>query len=321
MTLVAIILATLAAGIGSVWVAALLMSLGGGRTPGLMPQRLLSLAAGALLATAFMHLLPEAFESHGKSHDLFVVLLIGLVFFFLLSKAELWHHGHEHSHGDAHQPAPVHHAHGHGHDHQHGHARHDHGEHTHGHSHGKGGWAILTGDSVHCFGDGVLIASAFVADIRLGLIAALSVLAHEVPHHMGDIVVLRQSSSNRRVALIKVSMAGAVTTLGGVAGYFLIGQLHELLPYFLVIASSSFIYVALADLIPQLQKRLSAKETAAQVFWLLLGIVVVTVMSGAAHNHGHEHDHEHDHDHGAEVGLSHEPASTTAHDAAHKHEH
>ncbi|UUC94782.1 MULTISPECIES: ZIP family metal transporter [Comamonas] len=315
MTLVAIILATLAAGIGSVWVAALLMSLGGGRTPGLMPQRLLSLAAGALLATAFMHLLPEAFESHGKSHDLFVVLLIGLVFFFLLSKAELWHHGHEHSHGDAHQHVPVHH--GHAHDHQHGHVHHDHGDHAHGHSHGKGGWAILTGDSVHCFGDGVLIASAFVADIRLGLIAALSVLAHEVPHHMGDIVVLRQSSSNRRVALIKVSMAGAVTTLGGVAGYFLIGQLHELLPYFLVIASSSFIYVALADLIPQLQKRLSAKETAAQVFWLLLGIVIVTVMSGAAHNHGHEHDH----DHGAEVGHQHEPASPAAGEAAHKHEH
>ncbi len=309
MTLVAIILATLAAGIGSVWVAALLMSLGGGRTPGVMPQRLLSLAAGALLATAFMHLLPEAFESHGKAHDLFVVLLVGLVFFFLLSKAELWHHGHEHSHG---------HDHGHVDAHEQGDHSHDHHE-SHGHAHTKGGWAILTGDSVHCFGDGVLIASAFVADIRLGLIAALSVLAHEVPHHMGDIVVLRQSSSNRRVALIKVSMAGAVTTLGGVAGYFLIGQLHELLPYFLVVASSSFIYVALADLIPQLQKRLSAKETAAQVFWLLLGIVIVTVMSGAAHNHGHEHDH----DHGAEVGHSHEPAPAPAavHEAAHKHEH
>ena len=317
MTLVAIILATLAAGIGSVWVAALLMSLGGGRTPGLMPQRLLSLAAGALLATAFMHLLPEAFESHGKSHDLFVVLLIGLVFFFLLSKAELWHHGHEHSHGDDHRHASAHHDHGrnqqHDHDHQHGP-----GEHAHGHSHGKGGWAILTGDSVHCFGDGVLIASAFVADIRLGLIAALSVLAHEVPHHMGDIVVLRQSSSNRRVALIKVSMAGAVTTLGGVAGYFLIGQLHELLPYFLVVASSSFIYVALADLIPQLQKRLSAKETAAQVFWLLLGIVIVTVMSGAAHNHGHDHDH---HDHEADIGHVPAPAPAASPEAAHRHGH
>ena len=299
MTLVAIILATLAAGIGSVWVAALLMGLGGSKAPGVMPQRLLSLAAGALLATAFMHLLPEAFESHGKAHDLFVVLLVGLVFFFLLSKAELWHHGHEHSHGEPH-------AH-HGHD-----AHHEH-EHHHGHDHGKGGWAILTGDSVHCFGDGVLIASAFMADIRLGVIAALSVLAHEVPHHMGDIVVLRQSSSNRRVALVKVSMAGAVTTLGGIAGYFLIGQLHDLLPYFLTIASSSFIYVALADLIPQLQKRLSAKETAAQVFWLLLGIVVVTVMSGAAHNHAHDHEHDHEGDH------AHEVVSKPAQEPAHSH--
>ena len=105
------------------------------------------------------------------------------------------------------EDGPDYHAHSHSHAHSHGP-----GEHAHGHSHGKGGWAILTGDSVHCFGDGVLIASAFVADIRLGLIAALSVLAHEVPHHMGDIVVLRQSSSNRRVALIKVSMAGAVTS-------------------------------------------------------------------------------------------------------------
>lgn len=279
MTLVAIILATLAAGIGSVWVAALLMGLGGSRSPGMMPQRLLSLAAGALLATAFMHLLPEAFESHGEAHDLFITLLVGLVFFFLLSKAELWHHGHEHSH--AHPSSHAHHGHGHGHAHAHEHG------HGHGHGHQGGGWAVLTGDSVHCFGDGVLIASAFVADIRLGLIAALSVLAHEVPHHMGDIVVLRQSSSNRRVALIKVSMAGAVTTLGGIAGYFLIGQLHELLPYFLVVASSSFIYVALADLIPQLQRRLSARETAAQVGWLLLGIVLVTVMSGAAHSHAH----------------------------------
>ena len=305
MTLVAIILATLAAGIGSVWVAALLMSLGGGRTPGVMPQRLLSLAAGALLATAFMHLLPEAFESHGKAHDLFVVLLVGLVFFFLLSKAELWHHGHEHSHGHDHGDV-------HAHAHEQGDHSHDHHE-SHGHAHTKGGWAILTGDSVHCFGDGVLIASAFMADIRLGLIAALSVLAHEVPHHMGDIVVLRQSSSNRRVALIKVSMAGAVTTLGGVAGYFLIGQLHDFLPYFLTIASSSFIYVALADLIPQLQKRLSAKETAAQVFWLLVGIVVVTVMSGAAHNHAHDHEHDHAHEGAAEAVHSHDAEKKHAH--------
>ena len=278
MTLVAIILATLAAGIGSVWLAALLMRLGlGGRSGSVGPQHLLSLAAGALLATAFMHLLPEAFESQASAHDLFATLLVGVVFFFLLDKAELWHHGHEHSHAEPAKPE-------HGHDHAQAHDGHGHAHHHH-HGHRAGGWAVLTGDSVHCFGDGILIASAFMADIRLGVIAAVSVLAHEVPHHMGDLVVLRQSSPNRRMALLKVSMAGAVTALGGVLGYFLVGQLEDFLPYFLAVASSSFIYVALADLIPQLQKRLTARETVAQIAWLVAGMVVVTLVSGAAHAH------------------------------------
>ena len=281
MTLVAIILATLAAGIGSVWLAALLMQLGlGGRSHSVGPQHLLSLAAGALLATAFMHLLPEAFESQAGAHDLFATLLVGVVFFFLLDKAELWHHGHEHSHGA--QAAT-----GHGHDHDHGHG-HAHGHHHHHHEAAaprSGGWAVLTGDSVHCFGDGILIASAFLADIRLGLVAAVSVLAHEVPHHMGDLVVLRQTSPNRRMALVKVSLAGAVTALGGVVGFFLVGQLQDLLPYFLAVASSSFVYVALADLIPQLQKRLTARETVLQIVWLLAGMLIVTLVSGAAHAH------------------------------------
>ncbi len=285
MTLIAILMATLAAGIGSVWVAALLMRLGlGGRHDGVGPQHLLSLAAGALLATAFMHLLPEAFESQAGAHDLFATLLVGVVFFFLLDKAELWHHGHEHSH-----TAPQRHDHGHAHGHSHSgdaaHAVHDHGHAHHHHGSRSGGWALLTGDSVHCFGDGILIASAFMADMRLGVIAAVSVLAHEVPHHMGDLVVLRQTSPDRRVALIKVSLAGAVTALGGVVGYFLVGQLQDFLPYFLAVASSSFVYVALADLIPQLQKRLTARETIAQIAWLIAGMVVVTMVSGAAHSH------------------------------------
>ncbi len=279
MTLIAILIATLAAGIGSVWAAALLMRMGlGGRHDGVGPQHLLSLAAGALLATAFMHLLPEAFESQAGAHDLFATLLVGVVFFFLLDKAELWHHGHEHSHAE---PA-AHDAH---HDHHHGHHHgHDHG-HAHHHGPRAGGWALLTGDSVHCFGDGILIASAFMADMRLGVIAAVSVMAHEVPHHMGDLVVLRQTSANRRMALLKVSLAGAVTALGGAVGYFLVGQLQDFLPYFLAVASSSFVYVALADLIPQLQKRLTARETIAQIAWLIAGMVVVMMVSGLAHNH------------------------------------
>ncbi len=255
MTLIAILIGTLTAGIGSVWLAAALSFGALGR----YTQHMLSLAAGSLMATAFMHLLPEAFESQAGAHDLFLVLLIGLVFFFLLDKAELWHHGHEHHHG-----------------------------HVHAHSHASaptGSWAVLTGDSVHCFGDGILIASAFIADVRLGMMAALAVLVHEVPHHMGDLMVLRQSTTNRRMALVKVSLAGAVTSIGGLVGFWLVDQLQDYLPYFLVVASSSFIYVALADLIPQLQKRLNAAQTAAQIAWLLAGIGLVTLVSLAPHGH------------------------------------
>ncbi|MFM8609525.1 MAG: ZIP family metal transporter [Burkholderiaceae bacterium] len=292
MTLLWIVLATLACGIGSVWLAAALLKLRplAGSAQGDRPQEvggqsLLSLAAGALLATAFMHLLPEAFESEAGAHELFATLLIGVVFFFLLDKAELWHHGHEHHAGGGH-------AHGHAHDHSHAHA-HGHA-HTQGHAHAQaqaqgsarsGGWTILTGDSVHCFGDGILIASAFIADWRLGVVAALAVLAHEVPHHMGDLVVLRQASARPGLAVLKVSLAGAVTALGGLVGFFLVEQLQDYLPYFLVVASSSFVYVALADLIPQLQRHLSMRQTLAQIAWLAAGIVLVVMVSGLAHSH------------------------------------
>jgi zinc and cadmium transporter len=275
MTLLAILLGTVAAGVGSVWLAALL----GFSVLARYTQHMLSLAAGALMATAFMHLLPEAFESEAGAHELFALLLAGLVFFFLLDKAELWHHGHEH--GDAHR---------HGESDRGAHGAHAHHEHHHHHHHGPtenrpGGWAVLAGDSVHAFGDGILIASAFMADMRLGVVASLAVLAHEVPHHIGDLVVLRQASGTSRAAVVKVSLAGTVTALGGLVGYFVLNRLEDYLPYFLVAASSSFVYVALADLIPQLQKRLSLKETTAQVAWLLVGIGMVTLVSGLAHAH------------------------------------
>jgi zinc and cadmium transporter len=153
-----IIMGTLCAGVGSVLIAALLARALMAR----FTQHLLSLAAGALLATAFLHLLPEAFESETQPHSLFLTLLLGLIFFFLLDKAELWHHGHEHGH--------------------------DHGT-SHDHDTGSsltGSWAVLTGDSVHAFGDGVLVAAAFMTNFTLGAAASVAVLAHEIPHHMGE---------------------------------------------------------------------------------------------------------------------------------------
>ena len=319
MDLVVILAATLVAGVGSVWVAGMLLRLGvrAGGADEHGPQHLLSLAAGALLATAFMHLLPEAFHSALDPAVLFGVLLFGLVLFFLLDKAELWHHGHEHGEGaDGTHAGDAHHGHAHAHDRAHGHA----------HAHRGGGWTLLTGDSVHCFGDGVLIASAFVADWRLGLLAALAVLAHEVPHHVGDLVVLRRSSPDARAALVKVSLAGTVTALGGLAGWWLMDKLPGWLPYLLVLASSSFVYVALADLIPQLQRRLSARQTVSQVAWLAAGILLVTLVSRLAHEaagHSHTHAHEsgaghvHDaHGHGAHGTDDH------AHEGqAHGHDH
>jgi zinc and cadmium transporter len=279
MTLIAIFVGTLVAGVGSVWLAAMLAYALLSR----FTQHLLSLAAGALLATAFMRLLPEAFEQSAvagvSAQVLFAVLLIGLIFFFLLDKAELWHHGHEHGHmhepNVAHEHPHQHHAHTPAHEHAH---THTHSDTTYTHHHSGGSWAVLLGDSVHAFGDGILIAAAFVADTRLGVAAALAVMTHEVPHHVGDLVVLRHSLGNAKTALIKLSLSGSVTAIGGMTGYILVGALQEYLPLFLVIAASSFIYVALADLIPQLQKRLSPSQTTAQVAWLFAGIAMVIAL-------------------------------------------
>ncbi len=298
MTLLAIVLGTLASGLGSVLLAAVL-------TYGLLSrytQHMLSLAAGALLATSFMHLLPEAFESDTPPQQLFLTLLVCVVFFFLLDKAELWHHGHEHAQGHSHDHSPEHthsHTHSHGDERAHEHAHQHPNQHSHQHSHsptpehaaaapahpphGAGGWAVLLGDSVHAFGDGVLVAGAFMADLRLGLAATLAVLVHEVPHHIGDLVVLRQGTASPRHAVIKLLMTGSVSVLGGLVGFTLIKGHEAWLPYLLTAASGSYIYVALADLIPQLQRRLDARATVSQIVWLFAGMLMVMLATHSLH--------------------------------------
>ncbi len=273
LVLLAIVAGTLSAGVGSVLLAALLARALMTR----FTQHLLSLAAGALLATAFMHLLPEAFESDITPQLLFMTLLGGLVFFFLLDKAELWHHGHEH--GDGHHHA----IHGDSHDHAHHHHADD--SNIQSPQGFAGSWAVLAGDSVHAFGDGILVAAAFMTNFSLGVAASLAVLAHETPHHMGDLAVLQRGFGQGRAALLKLCLAGGVTVVGGLLGFFLIEGHEDWLPYMLVVASSSYVYVALADLIPQLQKRLSASATTMQVIWLLAGIGLVTLATTLMHVH------------------------------------
>jgi zinc and cadmium transporter len=262
MTLLYIVLATVAGGVLSVFVAASLTVAVLGR----VVKSLVSLSAGVLLGTALLHVLPEAFEGHkAEPQALFATLLAGLLFFWLLEKAELYRHDHHHE-GD-------------GHDHHH---------HFDAQQAGRGGYSVLVGDTVHNFCDGVIIAAAFLADPRLGLVTSIAILAHEIPQEAGDFIVLLGAGFSRAKALWFNALSGLAAVVGGVVGYFVVGPWEALMPYLLVVASSSFIYVAVADLLPQLQRRLSWRETLAQVAWLAAGLgLVLLAMAGLDGAHGH----------------------------------
>ena len=251
MTLLYIVLATAAGGLLSVLIAASL-------TVALLSRvvrNLVSLSAGVLLATALLNVLPEAFESRASPNSLFATLLGGLLFFFLLEKAELYRHTHHHE-GDGHH----------------------HHHHFDEQQAGQGGWSVLVGDSIHNFCDGIIIAAAFLTDIHLGIVTSLAIIAHEIPQEVGDYIVLLNAGLSRRKALLYNALSGLSAVVGGIVGYFVVGPWESLFPYLLVIASSSFVYVAVADLIPQLQQRMPLKDTVAQLAWLIAGMGLIVIV-------------------------------------------
>jgi zinc and cadmium transporter len=258
VTLLWIVVATVAGGILSVAIAAGLTVAMLGR----LVHHLVSLSTGVLLATALLHILPEAFRAGPPPETLFATLLAGLLAFFLLEKAELYRHSHHHE-GDAHH----HHD---GFDRQQA---------------GRGGIGVIVGDSIHNFCDGLIIAAAFLADTRLGVVTALAVIAHEIPQEVGDYIVLLNAGFSRRRALLVNALCGLAAVAGGIVGYFVVGPWQSLFPYLLVLASSSFVYVAVADLIPQLQHRLSPKATGLQLLWLAVGIGIVVVAHSILDSH------------------------------------
>lgn len=261
MTLTYIVAATFLGGLISVLLAAALSA----PFLGLIVRHLVSLSTGVLLGTALLHVLPEAFGSGEPPQALFLTLLGGLLFFFLLEKAELYRHGHHHEHDD--------------HDHHHG---------FDAEQAGRGGWSVLVGDSIHNFCDGVLIAAAFLADPHLGIVTALAIIAHEIPQEVGDYIVLINAGFSRMRALAYNALSGLAAVVGGVLGYFLIGPWREYLPYMMVVAASSFVYVAVADLIPQLQKRLSGRDTVLQIVWMGAGLLMIGGIVSVLHD---SHDH------------------------------
>ncbi|NUZ05407.1 ZIP family metal transporter [Piscinibacter koreensis] len=255
MTLAYIVAATVLGGLLSVLIAASVTLTVLSR----VVQHLVSLSTGVLLATALLDVLPEAFSSGASPHRLFAALLGGLLFFFLLEKAELYRHGHHHE-GD-----PHHHHHG-----------------FDAQQAGRGGWSVIMGDSIHNFCDGIIIAAAFLADTRLGVATSLAIIAHEIPQEVGDYIVLLNAGFSRGKALFYNALSGLAAVAGGVLGYALVGPWEAAFPYLLVVAASSFIYVAVADLIPQLQHRLALSATLAQLAWLGAGLLIV-VAAGHLH--------------------------------------
>jgi zinc and cadmium transporter len=259
MTLFYIVLATFIGGLLSVLIAASLTVALLGR----IVKHLVSLSTGVLLGTALLHVLPEAFETGASPHALFMTLLGGLMFFFLLEKAELYRHNHHHE-GDGHH----------------------HHHHFDSEQAGRGGLSVLVGDSIHNFCDGIIIAAAFLADPHLGLVTSLAIIAHEIPQEVGDYIVLLNAGFSRGKALLFNAISGLSAVAGGVIGYFIVGPWEALFPFLLVAASSSFVYVSVADLIPQLQRRLPWRQTVLQLTWLAAGLgLVMLVVRASGHAH------------------------------------
>ncbi|MBM3386647.1 MAG: ZIP family metal transporter [Betaproteobacteria bacterium] len=229
-----------------------------------------SFSIGILLATAMLHLLPEALELGLTPHEVFPALLAGILGFFALEKFAIWRHshGHEDGHADV----------AHCEDHTHGH----HHEHHHEHQHGGGeAVGILVGDAFHNFTDGLLIAAAFLADPMLGWAATLAVVAHEVPQEAGDFAILLAAGWQRAKALFWNGLSSLASLLGGIVGYFAMERAQGWVPYIVIVAAASFIYIAIADLMPRLKR----EQRGMGWHGLMLAAGVAVVVLGSRHAH------------------------------------
>jgi zinc and cadmium transporter len=241
--------------------------------------RLVSFAVGTLLGAGFLEVLPHALEQ-GPAESVAAAVLGGLLAFFVLEKLVLWRHCH-HETCEVHGVEAPEHALG----RDLGHGNNHSNNHSHGHDHGqhRAGLMILVGDTFHNFVDGVLIAGAFVADIQLGIVTALAIIAHELPQEVGDFLVLLHSGYSKSKAMFYNLLSSVAMILGGLLGYMALEGMEEITPYLLGVAAASMIYVAVADLIPGLHKRPELSATLEQVLLIGLGIATVTVIGHLGH--------------------------------------
>ncbi len=217
---------------------------------------LVSFAVGALLGAAFLEMLPHAIESGGNVRQVALVVLLGILGFFVLEKLVIWRH----SHGDE---EPV----------------------AHEHDHGRSGLMIVVGDAFHNFVDGVLIAGAFMQSDALGLVAATAVIVHQIPQAVGDYLVLVHSGYARARALGMNLLSALAMLAGAWAAWFGLRGEPALLSTFVALAAASMIYVAVADLIPGLHRRPELSATLRQVVLIGLGIALIALMGRITHSH------------------------------------
>lgn len=254
-----IIAFSLLGGVLSVLCAAVILLASDRLQQRLLPH-LVSFATGALLGAAFLALLPHALESQGADpHHITLAVLLGVLVFFLLEKMVLWRHCHYQA-CDGHIPGQ------------------DQGRHGM-----AAGTLILIGDGIHNFVDGVLIAAAFLTDFTLGVVTALAVAAHEIPQEVGDFAILLHSGFSRLKALAYNLLSSLATVVGAVLAWASLAELRAALPYVLAVAAASFIYIAVADLIPGLHKRLRLQDTAVQVLLIGCGVGLIFGLDKAMH--------------------------------------
>ena len=249
MTLLAwIVLFCLLGGVLSVLAAATFLIIPQELRARTMPH-LVSFAIGALLGAAFLGLLPHAIEQAGSDNadSITAAVLAGLILFFALEKLVIWRHCHHEQH-EGHIPD------------------------FRAATKRSAGTLILIGDGVHNFVDGVLIGAAFLTNVPLGVLTSLAVAAHEIPQELGDFIILLESGYNRTQALLLNIASSLATVLGGALAWLSLSGSSAALPYLIAVAVASFVYIAVADLIPGLHERTDFRAGVTQMLLITGGI-------------------------------------------------
>ena len=204
---------------------------------------LVSYAVGALLGASMLEILPKALEQLAPP-QVFATLLVGILLFFVLEKLVLWRHCHTHD-CEVHDGAVL---------------------------------PVVVGDAFHNFVDGAVIAAAAMTSLPLGITTAVAVTAHEIPQEVGDFAILLHAGYSRSKALMLNVLSALANVAGAMAAFFAFDRLPALLPYFLALSAASFLYVAMADLIPGLHRGRTDASSLRQILLIAAGVLTMLIV-------------------------------------------